>query len=234
MEKPTRTKPTPIPPLTIRKLDTSEDEGLQAGLERLARADRVAPDYVLSGAIMEPTLADDWARLDQDVSQLAGEHPENMDAEDTVSVLCVHREWAYWIGLAVGLRLAPFRGDQHNGGAATRSLEITMPAKRTIEDATRNAPDWWTITEGDDAAWTRLLKTTEAETRRRSPKALPPARVMAEEEKRFVAALSKKMRQQYWDLKGHDYVLMNIHADAGFRLGLGIGLGLAVGRGGAR
>ena len=83
------------PILSIRKLRTSEDEPLQQELTELERADPYARDMILAGAI--PYMAEDWARVDEALEDLAGPEPRGGTSGE---------RWAYYIGLCVGLRLS--------------------------------------------------------------------------------------------------------------------------------
>lgn len=102
-------------PLTITKMVSCEDEGLQHTLDRLAAIDvAFAKDQTLQGAI--PGSIEDWARLAQFVSDAAP--CEDLDAlEDAVAYRRLQEriQAAYLGGLAVGLRLA--RATHNPGGA---------------------------------------------------------------------------------------------------------------------
>lgn len=96
-------------PLTIRKLATCEDNGLQQTLAALAELDPLARDYLVAG-LPELDSAEDWARLDADVTRLVREHDaladaDLEDADNRLAVLGAHRQWSYLLGLLVGLRL---------------------------------------------------------------------------------------------------------------------------------
>ena len=102
----TRTTTTrPHTPLTMTKLESCEDESIQAMLTRLAEADqRFGRDMVLQGAF--PQTCEDWARLHQFVDQAVPCESLNM-LESVISRAYANRlELAYLGGVAVGLRLA--------------------------------------------------------------------------------------------------------------------------------
>jgi hypothetical protein len=90
-------------PLSIRKLRTIEDEGLQEGIARVNAADQFARDIVIAGAIPE---AEGWARISQAIDDLSGSERDDDFDED-------REEWGYLLGVAVGLRLAALQA----GGA---------------------------------------------------------------------------------------------------------------------
>lgn len=99
----------PTLPLTIRKLATYEDESLQRTLAALAELDPLARDYLVAG-LPEIDSCEDWVRLEEDVTRLVRDHDRLTDADfedenDRVSVLGAHRQWSYYLGLLVGLRL---------------------------------------------------------------------------------------------------------------------------------
>jgi hypothetical protein len=83
--------------LSLRKLSTSEDEGLQRELKRIARADRFARELVIAGAI--PDLGEDWARVHESIGLLVGDDDADPDPLN-------YQEWSYYLGIAVGIRLA--------------------------------------------------------------------------------------------------------------------------------
>lgn len=85
-------------PISIQKLRTSEDEDVQQELARLARVDAIGRAMVLEGAF--PRTAEGWVRVGQALDTLAGDGDPN-DERD---------EWAYYIGMATGLRLARVDG----------------------------------------------------------------------------------------------------------------------------
>ena len=80
----------------------------------------------------------------------------------------------------------------------------------------------------NEARWARLVELCEADWRASNPEAFPPARVRSAAAARFDAALPKALRADSGKLSDWQTAETNIHADAGFRLGL------AMGRGGAR
>jgi hypothetical protein len=87
--------------LPIRKLNSSEDDYLQRQVARINRADIYARDIVL--ASIAPGVGDGWVRVHDAISELDGEEPqdENFDFR--------REEWAYLLGMAVGLRQAEVR-----------------------------------------------------------------------------------------------------------------------------
>lgn len=88
--------------LNVRKLSTSEDEGLQEELTRLDQADVLARDLVVAGAV--PDHAEPWARVHESIDLLANdERHDGFNYE--------REEWAYYLGIAVGLRIAQPRGE---------------------------------------------------------------------------------------------------------------------------
>jgi hypothetical protein len=88
-----------MPVLDIRKLSTSEDHGFQEALGQLERADVFAREIVMVQAI--PDHVEPWARILEAVDHLSDtEAPDNCDRE----------EWAYLLGVAVGLKLAGLQG----------------------------------------------------------------------------------------------------------------------------
>ena len=90
-----------MPALPVRKLATLEDEDLQLELARLDRADVFAADLVLVGAI--PDHVESWARVHQSIDLLSKDKRASDEFNDE------REEWAYYLGLATGLRLAAAR-----------------------------------------------------------------------------------------------------------------------------
>jgi hypothetical protein len=79
-------------PLRLTKLAGCEDETRQKELLRLAEADAIAKDIIIESAI--PDGPEGWARMQDAVRRFSGGDEFRQS------------EWCYYIGLAVGLRLA--------------------------------------------------------------------------------------------------------------------------------
>jgi len=83
--------------LSVRKLKTSEDEELQRQLLSISRADDFAKDIVIAGAIPDSDAS--WPRVDEAIEALSGHEPDDDGLDE-------RERAAYYIGIAVGLRLA--------------------------------------------------------------------------------------------------------------------------------
>jgi hypothetical protein len=85
--------------LDLKKLHTSEDESEREELANLELADAHAGSFIIAGPLLDPLTAGDplSVRLYETVSKLSGlKDPLDPSRED----------WAYRLGLMVGLRLA--------------------------------------------------------------------------------------------------------------------------------
>ena len=84
--------------LPVRKLRTSEDEALQQELTRIDRADSFARDIVIAGAVPDQ-MAEAWVRIIEAIDDLKA-------SDGQANRTATRDEWAYFLGVAVGLRLA--------------------------------------------------------------------------------------------------------------------------------
>lgn len=115
--------------------------------------------------------------------------------------------------------------------AQTRRKPTTPadPAAALTAEMARPLTFFDVLDVGDnEARWTRLVELCEEAWRADSPANFPPAAKRVAVAERFNATLPKALRADWIKLDDWQGALVNIYADAGFRLGL------AIGRGGAR
>jgi hypothetical protein len=93
------------PPLTLSKLQTCEDTEVQRLLARVADLDRrVAREMVLEGAL--PRTCEGYARLSQFLeAEVPNGTIEHLD-DSIFDAIADRQLTAYFIGIAVGVRLA--------------------------------------------------------------------------------------------------------------------------------
>jgi hypothetical protein len=100
-----------MPVLSVKKLQTWEDEGLHEELTRLDDADAYARDIVIAGAF--PDRMEPWVRIYEAVEQLSNIKGKDLedaaDACDREYLIWQGYQSAYYLGIAVGLRLAALR-----------------------------------------------------------------------------------------------------------------------------
>ena len=96
--------------LTLRKLNTTEDEHDQKVLKEALRADEHSADIIVGG----PLLGDEVgrARLEEACTALTGKDTCPCESCEASNVVTWSRQRAaYFVGLAVGLRLARTTAD---------------------------------------------------------------------------------------------------------------------------
>ena len=77
----------------------------------------------------------------------------------------------------------------------------------------------------NQARWDRLVALCEADWRADNPASFPPARVRGAVAERFDGKLPEALKADAVKLDDWNNALLNIYADAGFRLGLAMGRG---------
>jgi hypothetical protein len=102
----------------LPKIATSEDDGQQDELARLAAADAECVPLIFGGVLLSEEATD--FRLSKAVERLAEEELPDLEgdlADEVGSVLLHHTHWAYRLGFVVGLRLAMALNLSVKGGA---------------------------------------------------------------------------------------------------------------------
>ena len=101
-----------MPVLSVRKLQTSDDEGIHHELARLDDADSYAREIIIAGAFPERDEA--WGRIYDAIETLSNVTPTQInEATDECDRECFVEQGyqaAYHLGIAVGLRLAGVGG----------------------------------------------------------------------------------------------------------------------------
>ena len=93
------------PVLTLRDLATIECKGEQEEIANIMRADTHAAELVVGGVLMGQDAP--FARLEAAIDRYTDERPcDCLNCERAFEVSLARSSAAYYIGLAVGLRLA--------------------------------------------------------------------------------------------------------------------------------
>ena len=100
-----KSSPTPVVLLPLTKLRTSEDSETQEGMTKLTAADRYAREIITGGGAIVG-VEGPWVRFVQALDDLGEERCDCRACEGYMEIGGKREEAAYYVGLAVGLRLA--------------------------------------------------------------------------------------------------------------------------------
>ncbi len=123
--------------LLLTKLRTCEDDDAQEGMKKLYAADRYAREIMTGGgAIVGVKGEGPWVRFVQALDVLGEERCDCRACEANMDVESKREEAAYYIGLAVGLRLAravdgPVTGQPRDGLQENRARFIAPNSRRS-------------------------------------------------------------------------------------------------------